>query len=106
MYYELRTYTIAPLKLADWLALYKREALAVQQEHLGQLVGFFTTEFGTANQVVHMWAYSGLDDRAERRAKMMADPRWQAFSRLNKELGAVVSLESRMMKPTDFSPLQ
>jgi len=106
MYYELRTYTIAPTKLGDWLALYKREALPVQQEYLGQLVGFFTTEFGVANQVVHIWAYTSLDDRAERRAKMMSDPRWQEFSRLNKELGAVMALDSRMMRPTDFSPLK
>jgi len=106
MYYEMRTYTLAPLKLVDWLALYKREALAVQQETLGQLVGFFTTEFGTVNQVVHIWAYTSLDDRAERRAKMAADPRWHEFSRLNKELGAVMALESRMMRPTDFSPLK
>jgi hypothetical protein len=106
MYYELRTYTIAPVKLADWLALYKREALAVQQDHLGQLIGFFTTEFGTVNQVVHIWAYSSLDDRAERRGKMASDPRWLEFSRLNKELGAILNLESRMMKPTDFSPLK
>ncbi len=40
MYYELRTYTIKPTKLGDWLALYKSAALAVQQEHLGNLVGF------------------------------------------------------------------
>jgi NIPSNAP len=106
MYYELRTYTIAPVKLADWLALYKREALPVQTECLGQLVGFFTTEFGALNQVVHIWAYTSLDDRAERRGKMMTDPRWQEFSRLNKELGAVMSLESRIMRPTDFSPLK
>ena len=41
MYYELRTYTIKPTKLAAWLALYQSDALAVQTEHLGNLVGFF-----------------------------------------------------------------
>jgi hypothetical protein len=44
MYYELRTYTIKPTRLGDWLSLYKSAALAVQQEHLGNLIGFFTTK--------------------------------------------------------------
>ncbi|MCU1724303.1 NIPSNAP family protein [Pseudomonas sp. 5P_5.1_Bac1] len=106
MYYELRTYTLSPTRMADWLALYQSDALAVQTEHLGNLVGFFTTEFGEANQVVHIWAYESLDDRAARRASMAADPRWAEFGRKNKELGAVLKLESRLMRPTGFSPLK
>lgn len=57
MIYEKRTYTINPLKMADWLALYKSDAYAVQTEHLGKLIGFFFTEIGVVNQVVHIWAY-------------------------------------------------
>ena len=106
MYYELRTYTLVPTKMADWLALYQSHALEVQTEYLGQLIGFFTTEFGEANQIVHIWAYDSLDDRTARRAKMSADPRWAEFGRKNKELGAVVTLESRILRPTTFSPLK
>ncbi|MHA6130024.1 NIPSNAP family protein [Pseudomonas fluorescens group sp. PF-1] len=106
MYYELRTYTIKPTRLGDWLSLYKSAALAVQQEHLGNLIGFFTTEIGEANQVVHIWGYTSLDDRMARRNAMAADPRWQAFAQQNKELDAVVTLESRLLRPTDFSPLK
>ena len=106
MIYELRTYEVLPTKLGDWLQLYKTEALEVQVEHLGELVGFFTTEFGTLNQVVHLWAYVSLNDRETRRASMAKDPRWQEFGRKNKELGAVVKLDSRILKPTEFSPLK
>ncbi|BCH23666.1 NIPSNAP family protein [Mesorhizobium sp. L-8-3] len=105
MIYEMRTYALKPTRLADWLALYKSHALAVQQEHLGNLVGFFTTEFGTTSQVVHIWAYESLDDRAARRARMVADPRWAEFSVRNKELDALLELKSSILKPTDFSPL-
>lgn len=105
MIYELRTYTLRPLLAGDWLALYRSEGLPVQQELLGQLVGFFTTEFGHLNQVVHLWAYASLDDRAERRARLAGDPRWQSFSKRNRELDAVVDLQSSILKPTDFSPL-
>ena len=37
MIYEMRTYTLRPLKMGDWLALYKAEALPVQKEILGNL---------------------------------------------------------------------
>lgn len=106
MIYEKRTYTINPLKIADWLALYQSDALAVQTDHLGQLIGFFFTEIGVVNQVVHIWAYESLDDRLVRRARMAQDERWQTFSRKNRELAAVERLESVLMRPTAFSPLQ
>ncbi|MBL2835413.1 NIPSNAP family protein, partial [Klebsiella pneumoniae] len=34
------------------------------------------------------------------------DERWQTFSRKNRELAAVERLESVLMRPTAFSPLQ
>jgi hypothetical protein len=106
MLYEIRTYTFKPLRAAEWLALYKTEALPIQQEYLGELIGFFTTEIGDISQIVHVWAYKSLDDRLERRDRMAADPRWQAFGSKVKALDILVSMESRIMRPTDFSPLQ
>src|SRR5579863_1412224 len=52
MLYEIRTYTFKPLRGADWLALYKVEGLPLQQEFLGELIGFFTTEIGDISQIV------------------------------------------------------
>ncbi len=106
MLYEIRTYTFKPLRAAEWLALYKTEALPIQQEYLGELIGYFTTEIGDISQIVHIWAYKSLDDRLERRDRMAADPRWQAFGSKVKALDILVSMESRIMRPTDFSPLQ
>lgn len=106
MIYEIRTYTFKPLRAADWLALYHEEGLPLQQELLGRLVGFFTTEIGDLGQIVHIWAYESLDDRLARRDRMAADSRWQAFVAKVKALDALVSMESRLMRPTDFSPLK
>ena len=105
MIYEMRTYTLKPTRMGEWIKLYKAEALPAQLEHLGSLIGFFVTEIGPINQVVHIWAYTSLDDRDARRTQMAGDPRWQAFGQKNRELDAIVNLESRIMKPTDFSPL-
>ena len=106
MLYELRTYTFKPLRGADWLALYKSEGLPLQQAFLGDLIGFFTTEIGDISQIVHIWAYRSLDDRLERRARMAADSRWQGFARNVTALDILVKMESRIMRPTDFSPLK
>ncbi len=40
------------------------------------------------------------------RADWPRDERWQTFSRKNRELAAVERLESVLMRPTAFSPLQ
>jgi len=106
MLYEIRTYTFKPLRAAEWLAMYESEALPLQKEFLGELIGFFTTEIGDISQIVHIWAYKSLDDRLERRDRMAADSRWQAFGSKVKALDILVSMESRIMRPTDFSPLQ
>ncbi|HXZ06591.1 MAG TPA: NIPSNAP family protein [Paraburkholderia sp.] len=106
MIYEIRTYTFKPLRGAEWLALYKTDGLPLQQEFLGQLIGFFTTEIGDISQVVHIWAYQGLDDRLARRDKMAADSRWQEFGRKVKALDILVTMESRILRPTEFSPLK
>ncbi|MOA69369.1 hypothetical protein D3C78_1975160 [compost metagenome] len=56
--------------------------------------------------MVHIWGYASLDERMQRRAAMAADPRWAEFSKRNRELGAVLRLQSRLRRPTGFSPLQ
>jgi hypothetical protein len=98
MFYDIRTYTFKPLRVAEWLALYQSEGLPLQREFLGELIGFFTTEIGDISQVVHIWAYKSLDDRIERR--------WQEFGRKVKALDLLVSMESKIMRPTEFSPLK
>ena len=55
---------------------------------------------------MHIWAYKSLDDRIERRDRMAADSRWQEFGRKVKALDLLVSMESKIMRPTEFSPLK
>jgi hypothetical protein len=46
-----RTYELQPGRRRDFLALYEKEGLPVQRKHLGNLVGFFTTEVGNVNEM-------------------------------------------------------
>ena len=56
MIYEKRTYTINPLKMADWLALYQSDAGGANRPSRPANRLLFT-EIGVVNQVVHIWAY-------------------------------------------------
>jgi hypothetical protein len=100
MIVEERIYTLRPGKAPEYLKAYEQEGLAIQRPILGNLVGYYSTEIGPLNVIVHMWAYEDLADRARRRAQMSADPRWQAYV---PKLGPLVERqENRILNPAPF----
>jgi hypothetical protein len=104
MIVEERIYRIRMGRMPDYLKLVREEGLAIQQPILGHLVGYFRTEVGPLNHVVHLWAYADLADRMRRRQQLADDPRWQAFI---PKLGETIEgMENRILVPTDFSPLK
>lgn len=102
MILDHRTYTVKHGEMAAYLERYERMALPVQLQHLGSLVGFYVSDIGPLNQVVHIWAYDSLEDRERRRAAMQADPRWHDFTRVN--AGTFTHQEIKILKPANFSP--
>lgn len=100
MLVEQRTYTTHPGKVKAYLALYEAEGLEIQRRILGRMVGYYRAEVGSLNQVVHLWAYTDLNERADRRATLLADPGFQAY--VQKMLPLLVSQESRILVPAPF----
>ncbi|WP_418321253.1 NIPSNAP family protein [Piscinibacter sakaiensis] len=76
----------------------------LQNRHLGGLIGFYVSEIGAMNQVVHMWRYDNLGDREKRRAALDADPAWAEYRRAFAALDVVIDQQSQILRPTDFSP--
>lgn len=105
MIVDLRTYTMVPGRLKAFLELYEREGLPVQRRHQGQPLGYFVTEIGTQNQVVHLWAYESLSDREKRRAALDADPEWMAYRAKSAAAGNVQLQENKILKSVPFSPI-
>lgn len=103
MIYEERTYSLISGKADQYLSLFERDGLEIQTRFLGQLKGYFTTESGTLNQVVHIWAYESFEDRQERRRKLWADPDWIAYA--DQVLPLITRMENRFLLPTKFSPM-
>ena len=102
MIFDHRTYELQPGRLREFLALYEKDGLAVQTKHLGNLVGFFTSEIGNVNEIVHIWGYQDRADRTKQRAAMAADPAWQAYLQNSREY--LKHMDNKMLVPTAFSP--
>ncbi len=100
MIVEERIYTLEPGKVADYLKAYGEEGIRIQVGHLGNMLGYYYTEIGPLNVVVHMWAYEDLNQRAERRARMLADPAWIAYTK--KVQPYLRNQESRILNPAPF----
>jgi len=103
MVYELRTYRLKTGTVPTYLRLVEDEGISIQKSHLGQLVGYFFSEIGPLNEIVHVWAYADLADRDRRRAALAADPRWQNF--LPKIQTLIEVMDNKILRATAFSPL-
>jgi len=100
MYVEERVYTLQIGKAAEYFRNYEQFGMKVQLKHLPHMVGYYATEVGELNKVIHLWAYEDLNDRERRRAAMQADPEWQAY--LVKNRPFMLSQETRIMKCAPF----
>ena len=76
MIYELRTYTVKPGTLGDIVKAASTVSRDIRKDNYGKLEGYWMTEIGPLNQVMHMWSYSDLNERARMRAELAKNPRW------------------------------
>jgi hypothetical protein len=102
MFIEIRTYRLRNGAVPAYLAAVA-EGVEIQKRHLGALVGYYASEIGPINEIVHIWAFASLDDREARRSRLGADPEWQAFLPRIRDLIEIA--ETKIMKPAAFSPV-
>lgn len=97
MIHEIRTYTVVPGGVREYLRIYNESGRAVQTRLLGNLVALLTPESGDVNQLVFHWAFSSYEDRARRRAELLADADFTTFRKSVRHL--LVQQESRLLSP-------
>jgi NIPSNAP len=95
--YEIRTYQIAPGSLAE---VEKRFGDAYQyRKKYSELTAFLHTEVGPLNEIVHIWGYKDLADRARVRGESSKEANWppkiQEFIR---------QMRSEIVNPFSFIP--
>jgi len=103
VYIEIRTYQIKNGHISAYLKAVEQTGIAIQQKHLGTLIGYYVSEIGPINEIVHIWAYASLNERQKRRAALAADTDWQAF--LPQIAPLIERAENKIMLPAAFSPI-
>lgn len=97
MIYEIRTYGIAPGSVAE---VEKRFGEGYEyRKKYSPLTAFLHTEIGPLNEVVHIWGYQDLAERARIRAEAAKDPNWPPKIR-----DFVRTMRSEIVVPFDFVP--
>jgi len=104
MIVDHRTYTLFPQRLNDFYKLYEAEGYPVQSRILGRLIGFFHTEIGPLNQIVHLWAYDSFEERQRRRGELFQDKQWLAY--IDKARLLISHMENKILVPAPFSPIK
>jgi hypothetical protein len=80
--YELRTYTLYVGKLSEAVRLYGEAGWAALQAggFDARLCGYFTSDVGTLNQLVHLWKFEDDADRRRHWAALGKHEAFQAFA--------------------------
>lgn len=76
MIYEMRTYTLRPGAQALVARTAGDVARRIRGDEHGRLEGYWSTEIGPLNQVVHLWSYESFDERARLRAVLASNDDW------------------------------
>ncbi|XP_053466540.1 protein NipSnap homolog 1 [Ictalurus furcatus] len=100
--YELRTYRLKPGTMIEWGNHWAR-AIKYRQEN-NEAVGGFFTQIGELYVVHHLWAYKDLQSREETRNAAWLKEGWDVSVYYTVPL--IQSMESRILIPTNSSPLQ
>ena len=98
MIYEFRTYDLQPRTVPEFE---KRAAEKIKEgrQDYSQLFGFWYTEAGPLNQVVHVWPYADMNERLAIRAKAVEDGVWPPnTSEFVNEMRSEIFLPAPFMK--------
>ena len=97
MIYEVRTYTLKPGTVPQ-----AEQAFAdkiAERVKLSPLAGFWRSEVGTLNQIIHIWPYKDTNERAKIRAEVVEKKVWPPAI-----ADFVVNMESKVLTGAPFSP--
>jgi hypothetical protein len=95
--YEIRTYQIAPGSLAE---VEKRFGEAYEyRKKYSELTAFWHTEIGPLNEIIHVWGYNDLAERAKVRGEAAKEANWPP------KIGEFVrAMRSEIIVPFGFVP--
>ncbi|EGG13300.1 hypothetical protein DFA_11061 [Cavenderia fasciculata] len=100
--FELRTYSIKPEQLSEFVALTK-ENMQHKTKYDAKLRGAWVSELGPTNQFVQLWEFESLDKRAAIRKQLDSDKEWTQY--LKQARPMIITPESIILKQFPWSKL-
>ena len=100
---DMRTYTIRPRGVPEFVRLWEELMLPVALKHWGKPAAFYVTEIGPLNQVIHIWEFESLAHLEHCRAAIAADPASARY--LAATDGMIVAQEDRIVRRVNFKAL-
>ncbi|MBO0764150.1 MAG: NIPSNAP family protein [Hyphomicrobiaceae bacterium] len=98
MIHELRTYTVKQGSLPEMIKNSSTISREIRGDNYGKLEGYWATEIGPLNQVMHLWTYTDLNERARLRAELAKNERWvKEYTPLNRAI--LVRQDIRLLNP-------
>jgi hypothetical protein len=97
MIFEMRTYLLKPGTPLEAEKAFGERIEA--RSKLSRIAGFWRTEVGTLNQIIHIWPYKDLNERDHVRAEAVKQGVWPP-----KIQDFVLDMESKILHAAPFSP--
>ena len=97
----MRTYDIAMGKTPEYMAAVRDVALPVRESYGVKLAGWYYTDIGALNKVVHIWAYRDYAHFEEAREAFRTDERW-LNDYVPRVKGIVLRQENQIMRASEF----
>lgn len=104
MIIEMRTYNIKTGRLNDFIKIYNDDIRETHTLILGNQIGFFYSEFGKLNQVIHLYGYDSYEDRNKRRKELSNNQEFKSY--VKKVMSLIDSQENQILLPTEFSKIK
>ena len=101
MIYDMRIYDLKPGSVPQYMAAVREVALKIREENGVKLAGWYYTDIGILNRVVHIWAYDDLAHFDKARTAVTSDPRW-ARDFVSRVQGLIVRQQDMIMRGADF----
>jgi hypothetical protein len=103
MIYELRTYTCYPGTVSKVLEMWEKQGKEMLDIYF-RMIGQWTSETGTANQIVTLWEFNDMNHRQEMREKLLKHPGFIEY--LTECRKYYITQEAQFLTATPISPIK
>ncbi len=108
MIYELRTYVTYNHNRGAFHDRFDKHAKRIMENYKFKIVGCWTEEIGEMQNFVYILAWPDMNTREESWTKFNSDKEWVDIKAksYSKHGALVAKTQNKILKPTQYSPLQ